>query len=130
MLATIVCALVVAVVVGRHRQRKSSLLWARDGLGAIAGDLTRRSRRPAPLVAGVGIWALLILAAIGWDLYSFSQEVPYLPTLSRVFGDVTDHEWGRALVFVGWLALGAYLTAGWRRRRTSGVARPAAEETP
>lgn len=122
-LATIACALIVAAAAGRHLQRKSSGVWLRDGLGAIAGDVTRRTRRPAPLVAGVAIWTALILAGIGWDLYSFSKEVQYLPTLSRLFGDVTGHDWGRALVFACWLALGAYLAVGWRRGRPGEVSR-------
>lgn len=117
-LGAIACALVVAAVAGRHRQRKSSISWARDGLGAIGDDLRGPSTRGAPMLAGIGIWAALIVATISWDLYSFSLEVHSLPTLSRLFGDVTAHDWGRALVFAGWLALGACLTFGWRKGRS------------
>lgn len=57
----------------------------------------------------------LALATIGWDLNSFLHELHSLPTLSRLVGDVTRHRWGRGLTFGAWVALGAYLAAGWRR---------------
>ncbi len=116
-LGTIACALVAAAVAGRHLQRKSSVSWVRDGFGAIGDDLRGRSTGGMPMLAGAGIWAALIVATISWDLYSFSLEVHSLPTLSRLFGDVTAHDWGRALIFAGWLALGACLTFAWRRGR-------------
>lgn len=121
-LATIGCALVVAAVAGQRLQRKSSADWARDGLGAvgvreIGVGATRRHEHVTSLLAGIGIWTVLILATAAWDLYSFFEEVRSLPTLSYLFGDVTNHDWGRALIFAGWLALGAYLAIGWRRPR-------------
>lgn len=117
-LGAIGCALVVAAVTGRHLQRKPSTRWVRDGLGVISDDLRRRGTRGVPMFAGVAVWTALIAATIGWDLYSFSREARTLPTLSRLFGDVTGHDWGRALVFAGWLALGACLALGWRRHRS------------
>lgn len=120
-LAAIACALVVAAAAGRRLQRKPSASWARDGFDAIGGDLQRRSARGAPMIAAVGTWATLVVATIAWDLYSFSRQVHSLPTLSHLVGDVTVHDWGRALVFAGWLALGACLAIGWRKRRTDEV---------
>lgn len=116
-LATIAAGVAAAVLLGRGRQRATSGAWLRSGGATILGDLSRPAggRRAAPLIAATAVWVLLICAVIGWDLYSFAREVPYLPTLSRLFGDVTRYEWGRALVFAGWLALGADLAAGWRR---------------
>ncbi|MGH8979609.1 MAG: hypothetical protein ACRDWE_01120 [Acidimicrobiales bacterium] len=119
-LVTIALAFACAFAAGRRRQCKSSAAWARDGLRTIARDVTGRADRRPAFVAGVALWSVLVLAAIGWDLYSFSEEVHSLPTLSRLFGDVTGHEWGRALVFAAWLLLGACLSIGWRRR-SSGV---------
>ena len=60
------------------------------------------------------MWALLIAATIGWDMTSFVEQKHYLPTLSRLFGAVTDHDWGRALLFAAWLVLGLYLALGRR----------------
>ncbi|MGH8987287.1 MAG: hypothetical protein ACRDXC_01640, partial [Acidimicrobiales bacterium] len=49
-----------------------------------------------------------------WDAASFAAKEHGLPTLSRLIGDVTDHQWGRALVFAAWLSLGLYLALAWR----------------
>lgn len=130
-LAVIAAVLVTAAVAGRGRQRRRSIAWARRGGSAVLhpisaaglrargrpgeGSFPGPGRRPASLVAGTVAWTVLIAATIGWDLYSFAAQAHGLPTLSRLFGDVTVHPVGRAVVFAGWLALGAYLAAGGRR---------------
>jgi hypothetical protein len=114
-LALIAVTLGAAVAGGRGRQRTRSGPWLQGGARTAFDDVTGRARRPAVEVAGTVVWALLIAATIGWDLYSFTHQHAYLPTFSRVVGAVTRHDWGRALVFSAWLSLGAYLALGWRR---------------
>jgi hypothetical protein len=104
-----------AVVAGRGRQRTGTRRWAGDAVRVAEGVLTGRDRRPMAQVVGTVVWVVLIAATIGWDMYSFFHQAHDLPTLSRLFGDVTDHVWGRIVVFGGWLALGGYLAAGWRK---------------
>ena len=115
-LAVIALGVVAAVVLGRGRQRSRSGAWLLGGASTVARDLAGRGRRSAAAVASTIVWILLIFAVIGWDLYCFSREVSYLPTLSRLFGDVTRYGWGRSLVFAAWLVLGACLAAGGRAR--------------
>lgn len=115
-LAVIALAIVTATLAGRGRQQATSADWVRRGAGAMWGDVTGTSRRPRTRVFGTLAWIVLVAATIGWDLTSFVHQAHDLPTLSRVVGDVTRHEWGRALVFAAWLALGAYLSVGGRRR--------------
>lgn len=113
-LAVAAAMLLVALIAGRGRQRKTSRAWMRDVTRAprriIVGGLAR-----SPVALGALVWTLLIVATVAWDLVSFVAERHSLPTLSRLFGDATDHHWGRALVFAVWLALGLYLAVGWRR---------------
>lgn len=125
-LAVIAVALVVAGVAGRARQREPSGAWLGHGLQTLVADLTGRGRRPAALWAGTLLWVVLVAATIGWDLNSFAHQAHDLPTLSRLVGDLTRHDWGRALLFAAWLALGAFLVAGGRgtgRRRTAAARR-------
>lgn len=128
-LAMIAAALALAVLVGRGRQRAPSADWLRHGLETLHGDLTGRGRRPAALWAGTLLWVALVAATVGWDLNSFAHQAHDLPTLSRLVGDVTRHDWGRALVFAAWLALGTFLVAGGRGtpRRRSGARRRSGE---
>ncbi len=119
-LAVIGVTLATAGLVGRRQQRRRSADWARRA-GAVLDPGGRR--RPVALVVGTVAWAVLVAATIGWDLNSFVHQAHDLPTLSRLVGDVTRHDWGRALVFAAWLALGAYLAMGGRRR--AGARRPA-----
>lgn len=113
----IAIALLTAVGGGRNRQRGGSGAWARDGARALSSTLFGRATRRAAraTVLGAAVWVALIAAAIGWDLYSFAVQLHAFPTLSRLFGDVTRHEWGRSVVFAGWLLLGGYVALGWRR---------------
>ena len=115
--ATIAAVLLAAVLWGRNRQQEGSGAWARHCAGALSSALTGRAtgRATRAVVLGAAVWVALIAAAIGWDLYSFALQLHALPTLSRLFGDVTRHEWGRRAVFAGWLLLGGYLALGWRR---------------
>jgi hypothetical protein len=113
-LTAIAALLLLAVIAGRGRQRKRSRTWLRDAWRSGREQLIRRRARSAA-AAGVLGWVLVISATVGWDGYSFAMQRRSLPTLSRLFGAVTDHEWGRALFFAAWLALGLYLAVGWRR---------------
>ena len=112
-LAVIGVTLATAGLVGRRQQRRRSADWARRA-GAVLDPGGRR--RPVALVVGTVAWVVLVAATIGWDLNSFVHQAHDLPTLSRLVGDVTRHDWGRALVFAAWLALGAYLAMGGRQR--------------
>lgn len=114
-LAVIAAAVLGALVAGRRRQRMHTLDWVGVLGRALGGPASWRQPWPAPLVAGAIIWTALAAAAIGWDLYSFLVQAHQLPTLSRLFGDVTDRAWGRGLVFAAWAALGCYLAVGWRQ---------------
>jgi hypothetical protein len=104
----------LALLAGRGRQRSRSSTWLR-GAGAASRVLPTAGRARTAAVAGAIVWVLLITATVGWDAASFAAQSRALPTLSRLFGDVTDHGWGRALVFAAWLALGVYLALGCRR---------------
>lgn len=129
-LSLIGVTLAAAAAAGRGRQRSPSAAWARHGITTLGGELGGSRRRPGRVVAASAVWAVLIMATIGWDLNSFVHQAHDLPTLSRLFGDVTEHAWGRALLFAGWLALGAYLAVGWRRpeSRAREVQRPAGSD--
>ena len=113
-LAVIGVTLATAALVGRRQQRQRSTDLARRA-GAVL-DPGGGGQRPAALVVGTVAWVVLVAATIGWDLNSFVHQAHDLPTLSRLVGDVTRHDWGRALVFAAWLALGTYLAMGGRRR--------------
>ncbi len=111
-LAVIGVMLVLASMAGRARQRVRSRTWL-----LAAARAPRRLLRDAPrsaAAAGTLVWVVLILATIAWDATSFAEQRHSLPTLSRLFGSLTAHDWGRALVFAAWLALGLYLAIGWR----------------
>jgi hypothetical protein len=112
-LAVIGVVLLLTLVAGRGRQRKRSWTWVRDAARALRGLLVA-GRLATAAVAGAVVWGLLIATTVGWDMASFMKQKHDLPTLSRLFGDVTDHDWGRALLFAAWLVLGLYLAVGWR----------------
>lgn len=115
--AAIGAALLLALATGRGRQRKPSATWAADGGRAAWAALRAQgpARAPAAVLAGLGLWVVVVLGTIGWDVTSVVRQLPSLPTLSRLVGDVTRHDWGRGLLVGAWGALGAYLAAGWRR---------------
>jgi|GEM_PF-1219341 hypothetical protein len=122
-LATIALVLTLAAAAGRGCQRRRSRTWARAAWRAVRAQLSRRRARSAAAAGALG-WVVVISATVGWDAFSFAMQRHSLPTLSRLFGAVTDHEWGRALLFAAWLAFGLYLALGWRRgsqgRRANG----------
>jgi MYXO-CTERM domain-containing protein len=105
----------LAVAAGRGRQHESSRVWLLDAGRAPKKVTHGRWRTPA--AAGAIAWTALITVTVAWDGVSFIEQKHSLPTLSRIFGAVTDHEWGRAFAFAAWLALGLCLALG-RRRRT------------
>jgi hypothetical protein len=71
---------------------------------------SRRSSR-----GSVAVWLLLVGLAIGWELHSyFSSPREQHPTLSVIADEVMSVHPGRALLFLGWLALGWVLVT--RRR--------------
>ncbi len=119
----IVLGLAAAVVVGRRSQRLRSVDWLRQAGRGIRslGDSEPWRVRPA-YIAGVVAWVMLVAAIAAWDLNSFAHQSHYLPTLSYFAGKVTRYRWGRSAVFAGWLAVGAYLVAGWRRLPRRGTA--------
>lgn len=114
---------VAAGLIGRRAQRERSPDWLHDagrGLRSLA-DGPSWQRRPTQMF-GVLVWVVLIASVVGWDLNSFAHQAHDLPTLSYYAGKITRYRWGRSAVFAGWLALGAYLVAGWRRRPGRGTA--------
>jgi hypothetical protein len=109
---TAVAVAALAVAAGRGRQATTSGAWLAGTARAV------RDGRAAPrYAAGVAVWALLILAVIGWDLNSFVHQTHDLPTLSYLVGRVTRFAWGRALFFAGWLAVGVGLAVDCRTSR-------------
>ena len=110
-LAAVVLAFLGLAVAGRGRQATGSLAWVK---GPFA--LRRHLAADRAGTLGAATWTVLVLAVIGWDLYSFARQSATAPTLSTIFGHVTSTHGGRAALFAGWLVLGAVLAAGWRRR--------------
>jgi hypothetical protein len=112
--AAIVFTFVVALVAGSGRQPTTSRRWLATNLSALLGW---RGRPPVQVIGVLG-WVLLGSAVIGWDLYSFVQQAHAWPTLSSLFGRITLHHLGRAVVFALWLATGLALALGHRRARS------------
>jgi hypothetical protein len=110
-LAAIALAFLALAVAGRGRQARPSLAWARGPLA-----LRRHLAHDRSATVGAAVWTVLVLAVIGWDLNSFVRQSATVPTLSTIFGHVTSSQPGRTALFAGWLALGAALAVGWRRR--------------
>jgi hypothetical protein len=111
--ASIVVVLTAGLVAGRGRQHAPSARWAHRSLRTLVGLRTR-----AEGSRGVTIWALVVVAVVGWDIASFVAQSPDLPTLSYLVGTVTHSPWGRGAVFAGWLIVGSGLALGHRTRRT------------
>jgi hypothetical protein len=109
-------AVALAVLAGHGRQRMTSGQW----LAQAWRSGTDPAQRRTTYGRGIAVWVILVVAVLVWDLTSFAAQVHDLPTLSYFAGHVTRHHWGRSLVFVAWLALGAYFALGWR---TAGRAR-------
>jgi hypothetical protein len=107
---TIGAAFVAAAVLGRRRQLRTGSTWIADN----ARWVRHWRRQPGAQLVAVVVWAVLIMAAVGWDLVSFLAQAHAYPTLSYFIGRVTRDPVGRGLVFALWLSLGAYLAAGRR----------------
>lgn len=119
-LVAVAVVVLVALVGGRRKQHERSATWLRDvgrvgRVGRVPRELWTARRPRSAAVAGVLGWTLLIAATVAWDLFTFVVQRQSLPTLSRLFGDVTRYEWGRGVVFCAWVALGLYLALGWRQ---------------
>lgn len=106
----VVVALATALALGRHRQYETSPTW----LTHIPHSIRHWRTQPPPAVIATVVWTVLIAAVIGWDVVSFIYQAHDLPTLSYFIGHVTRYRVGRGACFALWLALGAYLAAGWR----------------
>jgi hypothetical protein len=106
----VAAAFVMTFVLGRGHQRVTSGTFLRSGARALGTWRTQ----PSPGVISVVVWTVLISATVGWDLVSFIYQEHSLPTLSYFVGHVTRYATGRGFLFALWLAVGAYLVAGWR----------------
>ena len=105
--ATIVAVAVATLVAGRGRQRATPV----PGSPTRAEPPSPGATRPG-YAAGVAVWAVLLVAVVGWDLNSFAHQAHDLPTLSYLVGRATRFTWGRALVFAAWLAAGVGIAVG------------------
>ena len=110
MLVVIGTVVVTAVAAGRGHQRMTSRAWLR-------ATTRRLGTAPVRYRVGVALWALLALAAVAWDLVSFTGASHQLPTFSRLAGDLTVHRAGRALALVVWALIGLALALAGRSRR-------------
>ncbi|MGO9456031.1 MAG: hypothetical protein ACLP62_03135 [Acidimicrobiales bacterium] len=104
---TIVVVALATLIAGRGRQRATTGAWLTDAGRAVVGWRARPG-----YAAGVAVWAVLLVAVVGWDLNSFAHQAHDLPTLSYLVGRVTRFTWGRALVYAAWLAAGAGIAVG------------------
>jgi hypothetical protein len=111
-LATIGVLLVTAMTAGVGRQVAPVGVWVRGPL-----SVRRHFAEDTLATAAVFVWIALVLAAIGWDLYSFVHQSHDLPTLSWIVGHATASHAGRSVVFALWLTLGGTLALRWRRPR-------------
>ena len=108
----VVVALVMAVVLGRGRQRRSSGAW----IAQSAHWVQHRRTQPRSLRVAVIVWTALVVAAVGWDLANFIVQSHSLPTLSYFIGRVSRYRAGRGVLFAVWLVIGACLVAGGRAK--------------
>ena len=108
----VVVALVMAVVLGRGRQRRSSGAW----IDQSAHWILHWRTQPRSLQVAVIVWTALVVAVVGWDLVNFIVQSHALPTLSYFIGRVSRYRVGRGALFAVWLVIGAYLVAGGRAK--------------
>jgi hypothetical protein len=108
----VVIALVMAIVLGRGRQRRSSGRWIAQSAHWIQDWRTQ----PRSLRVAVIVWTVLVVAVVGWDLVNFIVQSHALPTLSYFIGRVSRYRVGRGVLFAVWLVIGAYLVAGGRAK--------------
>ena len=105
-------ALVMAIVLGRGRQRRSSGAWIAESADWIQHWRTQ----PSSLRIAVIVWTALVVAVVGWDLVNFIVQSHALPTLSYFIGRVSRYQVGRGVLFALWLVIGACLVAGGRAK--------------
>jgi len=108
----VVVALVMAIVLGRGRQRRSSGAW----IAQSAHWIQHWRTQPRSLRVAVILWTALLGAAVGWDLVNFFFQSHALPTLSYFIGHVSRSRVGRGVLFALWLVIGAYLVAAGRAK--------------
>jgi hypothetical protein len=108
----VVVALVMAIVLGRGRQNRSSGAW----IAQSAHWVQHWGTQPRSLRIAVIVWTALVVAVVGWDLVNFIAQSHALPTLSYFIGRVSRYRVGRGVLFAVWLAIGAYLVAGGRAK--------------
>jgi hypothetical protein len=108
----VVVALVMAVVLGRGRQRRSSGAWICQSAHWIQHWRTQ----PRYLQVAAIVWTALVVAVVGWDLVNFIVQSHALPTLSYFTGRVSRYRVGRGALFAVWLVIGTYLVAGGRAK--------------
>jgi hypothetical protein len=105
-------ALVMAIVLGRGRQRRTSGAW----IAQSALWVQHWRTQPRSLRIAVIVWTVLVVAVVGWDLVNFIVQSHALPTLSYFIGRVSRYRAGRGLLFAVWLVIGACLVAGGRAK--------------
>ena len=105
-------ALVMAIVLGRGRQRRSSGAW----IAQSALWVQHWRTQPRSLRIAVIVWTALVVAVVGWDLVNFIVQSHALPTLSYFIGHVSRSRVGRGVLFALWLVIGAYLVAAGRAK--------------
>ena len=108
----VVVALVMTIVMGRGRQRRSSGAW----IAQSAHWIQHWRTQPRSLRIAVIVWAALVAAVVDWDLVNFIVQSHTLPTLSYFIGRVSRYRAGRGVLFAVWLVIGAYLVAGGRAK--------------
>jgi hypothetical protein len=111
-LGAIALVLAVSLGAGIGHQATPPGQWVRGPL-----SVRRHYRSDPARTLAVVLWVVLVLAVIGWDLFSFVHQSHDLPTLSSIAGHVTSSRPGRAALVAAWLALGTGLALGWRRPR-------------
>jgi len=127
----IAAVVVIALAGGHGRQLSDSRAFAGEAVRAVRRGL-RRPSLAAALVLG---WVLLAAAVLAWDLNSLLAASRRLPTLSRLSGELTRHEAGRAALGLAWITLGTAIALGRRaparpaaaKARRSAPRRPPAE---
>jgi hypothetical protein len=107
-----IAAVVLTILLGRHRQQRTSRGWA----SRLVQVGWRWRTYPRAIAVSVLVWTVLIFGVIGWDVVSFIAQSPSFPTLSTLVGHITRYQVGRGLVFALWLALGSFLVGGYRAR--------------
>jgi hypothetical protein len=95
------------VVAARRRSRRRSA--GRPVTPTAGGIVTETSA--GPLTIGFVAWATLAAIALSFELWNyFLSPRPAHPTVSYFLAGAAGEPWSRGILFLLWLALGAYLT--------------------